>query len=855
MPPGPERGGPQRRAAVFLRVVAGGLGVALAAAAPAAVAATPHGKRIPPSGTIKATLVRPLAQPFQPLPGPVAWPRRSTNPGVERARKARLAANWPPGPPATSTPKPTPRRSSTRTVQSGGLNQTGLTDHSGSPPDTTGSIGPAQYVEFINSQVGVFDRNTLGLLSQQGLGPFAQDTNDICDPQIQWDPQSNRWYYLALFNCSGSASGQRLDFGWSLSANPTDLSTANWCHFRINTGTTTEDYPKLGHDDSHLIIGTNAFDSNSNSIGAHLFVAPEPAPGATTCTQPTVTTFTGNALQGSDGSAVNTPVPANISDSSPGGYVVAADDATTGAKSHLVVWQVGGSATSPTLTALGSIAVAPYDLPANVPQPGTADVLDSLDARLTQAVAHADPSAGGAEAIWTQHTVSTAGRLGRAVVRWYEILPASLSLRQSGTIDIPNAFAFNAAISPTSSGSSAVVDYNVGSSSQLVDIRVQSRNAQMASGAMAGELVIGSSSGPDVDFTCSSGPAAPCRWGDYAGASPDPADGNTVWGSNQFNGPVNAGNPAWGTRNFAIRASVPPTASFSIDRPTPLTGDVVTFASTATHPDGPVAPQAWDFGSGNFTDASGATVTHAFARPGTYTVRLRVTDPEGTSSDAAQNIAVGNRPPVPRITITPNPLRAGRTARFSASSSTDPDGTIVRYAWDLDGNGSFERSTTSRSVRRRYTTPRSVRVRLRVTDDSGATAVTALTLRVRDPNTVIATARNGLTASLRAAPAHLSTLLGPGVAIRVTANRAGRAQLTIRLTRTTARALGVSTAIARRAIRFRRAGRRTVHLRPGRVTRARLAAGRRSLRATIGATVTDRRGGRVRLDRRILLRR
>ena len=30
---------------------------------------------------------------------------------------------------------------------------------------------------------------------------------------------------------------------------------------------------------------------------------------------------------------------------------------------------------------------------------------------------------------------------------------------------------------------------------------------------------------------------------------------------------------------------------------------------------------------------------------------------------------------------------------FDACGSTDPDGTIAKYEWDLDGNGSYETNT------------------------------------------------------------------------------------------------------------------------------------------------------------------
>ena len=174
-------------------------------------------------------------------------------------------------------------------------------------------------------------------------------------------------------------------------------------------------------------------------------------------------------------------------------------------------------------------------------------MIDSQDARLTQAVAHVDPVAG-AEAVWTQHTVAGAG--GRSVVRWYELLPASHVVRQQGTISSASQFVFNGAISPAINGTTAAINYNTGSSGQLVDIRAQSRLGSTALGQMSGEIVLGTSSATDEDFSCG-GAATPCRWGDYAGASPDPNNEQAIWGSNQLNGPLTT-DPAWRTRNFEL---------------------------------------------------------------------------------------------------------------------------------------------------------------------------------------------------------------------------------------------------------------------------------------------------------------
>jgi len=53
------------------------------------------------------------------------------------------------------------------------------------------------------------------------------------------------------------------------------------------------------------------------------------------------------------------------------------------------------------------------------------------------------------------------------------------------------------------------------------------------------ELVIGTSTDFDHDFSCNfTGNNDPCRWGDYSGATPDPAATGTigkVWLANQYN--------------------------------------------------------------------------------------------------------------------------------------------------------------------------------------------------------------------------------------------------------------------------------------------------------------------------------
>jgi hypothetical protein len=73
------------------------------------------------------------------------------------------------------------------------------------------------------------------------------------------------------------------------------------------------------------------------------------------------------------------------------------------------------------------------------------------------------------------------------------------------------------------------------------------------------------------------------------------------------------------------------------------------------------------------------------------------------------------------------------TVNFDGSASSDPEGAIANYKWDLDGNGSFETDTgTTATTSKNYTASNTgvIKVGLQVTDGSGATGVTKKTVVV-----------------------------------------------------------------------------------------------------------------------------
>jgi spore coat protein H len=83
----------------------------------------------------------------------------------------------------------------------------------------------------------------------------------------------------------------------------------------------------------------------------------------------------------------------------------------------------------------------------------------------------------------------------------------------------------------------------------------------------------------------------------------------------------------------------------------------------------------------------------------------------------------------------PNQGWAPMTAHFSAFGSGSRSGSIVRYEWDLDGNGLYETDATQQAgyVSYHYAKPGQYTVSLRVTDDQGYSASDSLMVTVRHP--------------------------------------------------------------------------------------------------------------------------
>ncbi|HEV2813084.1 MAG TPA: S8 family serine peptidase [Solirubrobacteraceae bacterium] len=139
----------------------------------------------------------------------------------------------------------------------------------------------------------------------------------------------------------------------------------------------------------------------------------------------------------------------------------------------------------------------------------------------------------------------------------------------------------------------------------------------------------------------------------------------------------------------------PPTASIS---PTESVRNFETASfdgSGSSDADGTVASYAWDFGDG--TTASGATATHAYDWPGTYAVKLTVTDDDGATGTATQSFVVRDEaaPGFQRVSASKDSVKCSSSAwelTVTKAGAQAPSRVAVTWA---DGSREFVPLTSS----------------------------------------------------------------------------------------------------------------------------------------------------------------
>jgi hypothetical protein len=173
-------------------------------------------------------------------------------------------------------------------------------------------------------------------LSSGSLAALTGDTSGrLADPQVLWDPATNRFYYVVL-----DISRSVFAVGFSKTGSPN--GSADWCRYIANFGygTNLPDFPKLGDTQDFWVIGANVFSSSAAFLPADVDWITKPAAGTTCPSGSSFMVGQKTNLLNSDGSQAFTPVPARQTDSGHQGWIIASKDATAGAGSFLSIFSV-----------------------------------------------------------------------------------------------------------------------------------------------------------------------------------------------------------------------------------------------------------------------------------------------------------------------------------------------------------------------------------------------------------------------------------------------------------------------------------------------------------------------------------
>ena len=132
-----------------------------------------------------------------------------------------------------------------------------------------------------------------------------------------------------------------------------------------------------------------------------------------------------------------------------------------------------------------------------------------------------------------------------------------------------------------------------------------------------------------------------------------------------------------------------PTADFTYAPQNPTTDDTVQFTDLSTSPAGKIVSWLWDFGDGQ--TATTQNPTHQYANPGTFSVKLTVTDSRGAGASASVSKAITVAPSsavkVPVVSVFPNPASEHATFRYKLPKGTTKATLLI---FNLPGAEVFE---------------------------------------------------------------------------------------------------------------------------------------------------------------------
>ena len=417
------------------------------------------------------------------------------------------------------------------------------------PPDPSGDVGPNHYVQMVNVQTQIWDKNGNSLAGPfnnsnfwAGLpGPWS-GTNDG-DPIVLYDEIADRWM-VSQFALPNYPNGP---FYILIAVSTTSDPAGNYYQYAYSFPD-MPDYPKFGIWPDGYYMSANTFASGSlNYLGTYATVFDRNtmlAGGAATMQNFVLSNSTWSLLP-SDCDGAFPPI------GSPN-YFLATYNGFGGGNTNLDVYQFHVDWVTPANTNFTGpllLTTPAFGVPDPIPQLGTTNTLDNLAYKPMNRLQYRN--FGDHQSMVVCQTVNAGS--GRAGMRWWELRKTSddWSIYQEGTYAPSGGlYRWMGSIAMDESGNIAL-GYSTSGSTIYPDIRFTGRFASDPLGIMTiAETVIHAGGGSQTGSLS--------RWGDYTQMVVDPTESGTFWYTNEY-------IPTSGWLNWKTRI-----AAFNFDTPCPV---------------------------------------------------------------------------------------------------------------------------------------------------------------------------------------------------------------------------------------------------------------------------------------------
>jgi hypothetical protein len=583
-------------------------------------------------------------------------------PPIKRERPEReepdiTRVELPGGPPAVSAPSVPGRNAPAPPTIANfdGLDFT--TWGAGHPPDTNGDVGPTYFIETVNTSIGIYQKTggalvaafTFNTFMNQGSFGNLCDTNNFGDPVVLYDTFEDRWVITDFaFTLDGSGNvinppGSFQCFAVSKTGDPV---LGGWNFYSINTTGGLGDYPKFGIWPDGLYMSANMFNYAAGGAfqGPRVYALNKAQMYAGS---PTVQVVTFNAP-----SADFTLLPSNArlqtgtpQPGTPNYYVSTWEflNALTVYKFHVDWTSISLSTFTGPDTPLAATSWPNATVPNAPSLGGNAGGLDVLQIRTMMQNQYSN--LGGAESLWTTHTVRRGDTTGFAAPRWYQVDVTggivAANLPQAATWDPDGAnviYRFLPSLALDRAGNMAL-GYSTSSSTTKPAIKYAGRLSSDPVNTLGQtEQLLIQGTGTQLG-NCG---GAPClRWGDYSAMSLDP-DGCTLWYTNMYFA-VDGLNDLTRIGSFAFPSCTPVgpggTLSGTVTATVggaPISGATITFGSRTTTTNGSGFYQFLTVPAGTYPSVTASATGYNSATA----TSIVVTD----SATTTQNFSLGLAP-------------------------------------------------------------------------------------------------------------------------------------------------------------------------------------------------------------------